>query len=147
MILVAVVIGIIYDVLSSQVTSFATFKANFNAAKQIGIYVQDYNGITFAATESCSTQLIQVLSIAGRSANSINFFVLANESCTFSSGLSAPINYQNASTQNCLNFSASNPSIFINYSSTNATVVKPNTLYFMGDPKFLEECGIAYGIT
>ena len=78
--------------------------------------------------------------------STINFFILTNDSCTYSPGFSLPIQLKNASIQNCLNFSAGNPSIFINYSSTNTTIIKPNTLYFMGNAEFLGECGIAYEI-
>jgi len=144
--LIAIAASIIYSTYFLQ-PSFSVFQSNFNSAKQVGIYVQDYNSLIYTSTENCANKLIYNISKAGRNVSTINFFVLTNDSCIYSPGFSLPISPKNASIQECLNFSARNPSIFINYSPTNTTIIKPSKLYFIGNAEFLGECGIAYEIT
>ncbi|EQD67411.1 hypothetical protein B2A_00768, partial [mine drainage metagenome] len=70
-------------------------------------------------------------------------------SCIYRQGALGTLisNYTNTTRAACLGYGKSMPSIFINYSTANSTVIKPTQLYFTGDAKFLDECGIAYQIT
>ncbi|MGC8537829.1 MAG: hypothetical protein ACP5MZ_02490 [Candidatus Micrarchaeia archaeon] len=151
-IFVAVFSSLFYGLVSYKPTSFSTFANNFNKANSVAIYVNYTNGTTFAPELSCSNALIEELTSSvkdHKNASQINFYVLYNNSCIYRQGALGTLisNYTNATRSECISYGANKPSIFINYSSVNRTVITPSKLYFSGDANFLDECGIAYQIT
>ncbi|MCL5440986.1 MAG: hypothetical protein M1448_03870 [Candidatus Marsarchaeota archaeon] len=150
-----VVVSVIYLYLShlgnSSSSNFLSFKSAFNSAPHVGIYVAYLNGTTFSYTMGCATTLIEELTAnrtTHRVPNTINFYVINGTSCIYSNGLGNPSsNYSNLSSSGCISFSKSVPSIFINYTAENNTVVSGKDLYFSGSTKYLSECGIAYEVT
>lgn len=139
----------IYEVKFKQSTvSFETFLNNFNSAQRIAIYATAYNGTILSSTVGCATAIIQ--KIVGsqqmhRDSSTIDFYVINETTCTYAeNGLGHQTNgYITTPVSNCLNVSRSETTIYINYSSTNITIIKPNYLYFSGDQLFLSQCGIA----
>lgn len=132
--------------------SFDAFKSNFNSAPRVNIFVAAYNGTVLSSTVGCATAVIEqiVASQANhRDASTIDLNIINETSCirTVGLGTSNVSNYTTTSLQNCLNTSDTEPSIFINYSLTNTTIIKPDALYVSGDSMFLSECGIASEIS
>ncbi len=125
--------------------SFTHFKNNFNSANTIAISV-NYNSLEFSYEMGCASSLIyNIVSITHRNPNTINFFVLNNTKCVYiKNGLGHLIkNYTNSTATNCLNQMKRQPTIFINYSPINKTIIKSNKIYVSGNINFLKECGIA----
>ena len=132
--------------------SFNTFKSNFNSAKNVSIYVNDNNSVAYPYMISCEAALIEELTgptAAHRTANTINLYVLHNNSCVYNpGGLGALIkNYTYTTSSACLSYGNSTPSIIVGYSTENATHISDNKLTFVGDSAFLDQCGISYQIT
>ena len=137
---------------TGNTTDFSTFQKNFNSAKNVAIYINDTNSVAFPYQVSCATALIEELSgptLAHRNSSTINLFVLYNNSCIYKPGGlgSAITNYTNTTRQICLNYGKTMPSITLDYSNANGTVITTSSLRFIGDLKFLQQCGIAYQIT
>jgi hypothetical protein len=132
-------------------SSMSSFKTNFFAAKHVGIYVAYPNSTLFAGSEACATKIIEV--IAENKTNhmapsNISFYVLNSTACTYVNSLvNTSGKAVNASASFCVNQSKTNPSIFINYSATNGTIVTPTKLVFQGDFTYLYQCPIAYELT
>ena len=150
---IAVIAAIAYARLySSSSSSFNAFKSAFNSAPKVGIYVTADNSTGLSSTVGCATTLIERIvetPQTHRSPSSIGFYVMNSTSCVYSSnGLGGTIkNYTYTSTENCLNFSRGVPSIFLNYSNANSTLITHDSLYISGDAAFMNQCGIAYELT
>ncbi|MCL5433950.1 MAG: hypothetical protein M1538_03155 [Candidatus Marsarchaeota archaeon] len=148
-IIIAVIFGAYeYYILPQQHSvSFFTFLSNFNSAPKISIVVSAQNSTELSYAIQCETQLI--LSITSshvnyRAPSSMSLFVINGNNCTYLSGLGVyTSNYISTGKNECLNISSSTPSIFINYSNTNSTIIKQNALYFSGNAAALQMCGIA----
>ena len=148
----AVFSSLFYGLVAYKPTSFKAFASNFNKANSVSIYINYTNGTDYAPELSCSNALIEELIgsvTAHKNASQINLYVLYNDSCIYRQGSLGTLisNYTNATRSECLGYGSSEPSISINYSNVNRTIITPNKLYFTGDAKFLNECGIAYQIT
>ncbi len=145
-ILIVVIIvagGLVYGLRNaSGQASFQQFQGNFNAAPRVAIYEQYSNPSTYPYVIACGDSIIEQLGVSGvRNTSTIDFFVETNAtSCINKNGT-------NIGLRACMNYSAKEPSIFVNYSSSNSTIIKPDALYVTGDAKFLSECGIASSIT
>lgn len=145
--------GYVYGVIGGTQTNFATFQKNFLSAQNVGILVTDNNGTSFTATNACADNIIE--QIVGsrqyhRNESTINLYVLINRTnCIYLPNGFNATNPQTVNTtyQDCLTMSAAEPRIFVNYSSTNSTIITPTTLYVSGNLKFLELCGVASEIT
>jgi hypothetical protein len=127
--------------------SFLMFQKNYDSASRVDIFVTSYNGTILSSTIGCATAVIEQL-VANkqehRNASTIDLNIINRTSCIRSKGLgTATANYTVTSLQNCLNTSSAEPSIYINYSTTNQTIIKPDYLYISGDAVFLQECGLA----
>ncbi|MGC8572004.1 MAG: hypothetical protein ACP5RI_03030 [Candidatus Micrarchaeia archaeon] len=147
-IIIAVIFGAYqYYVTPQQSTSFSTFISNFNSAPKISIVVSAMNSTDLSYAIECETQLILSLTSNHenyRNPSSMNLYVIEGNNCTYLNGLgSYTSNYINTGKSECLNMSSVNPTIYINYSNTNSTVIKQNALYFSGNSKALQMCGIA----
>ena len=144
--------AIVYGVgRSSPQTPFSVFQKNFNTANEVNIYIVGNNGTAISSTSGCATAIIQTIEFNAthhRNPNTISFFALNQTGCVYLSGLGhAAKNYTYASASACIQQSSSKPSIFINYSISNSTVIKPNAFYLSGDARYLVECGIASEIS
>ncbi len=140
----AIVYGLRPQAPSPQ-ASLSTFEHNFDTANAIGVYSTYSTNASFAPVVGCSTAIVEA--IAGRSPihksyNQIHYFVINQTSCT-SAVLGPNATTNVTSINNCLAFSKSHPSIFVNYSTFTKTVINPDSLYFYGNNTSLLECGIA----
>jgi hypothetical protein len=148
---VAVVSYVIFNDLYSAATpgGFASFKSSFNAAQRVAIYVADYNSTVFSNTGTCADKLItSMITYTHRNSSTIDYFIVNGTSCTYVRGLGAKAsNGTIASIGDCKSLSGSEPTIYLNYSSKNETIIKPDYLYTSGDGLFLSECGIATEIS
>ncbi len=132
---------------SGKTADFNTFKSNFNSAGRVAIYATAYNGTAVSATIECASSVIE--EITGnvqihRNSSTIDFFAINQTTCVFENGVGGMINnYTYNSISNCIAVSRSEPSLFLNYSTVNTTVITPSVLYMSGDSAFLAMCGIA----
>ncbi len=132
---------------SSRTTTFASFQRSFYAAPRVSIYVNDMNESTYQYTLGCATALIEAI-VANkqdhRNSSTINFYIVNGTKCIAPNGALGKSNGTiNTSSSICLSKIDQQPSIFINYSKTNSTIISGTTFYTSGDLKFLRECGIA----
>lgn len=122
------------------------FQNKFYAAPRVAIYVM--NSSQFSYSDNCANYLIQKLILSQahhRNASTIDLMVVANStSCLSPNGPLGSANGTKAMPlSSCLAVSNGEPSVFINYSSTNSTSIRSGNLYTSGDSLFLSECGIA----
>ncbi len=132
--------------------NFNAFRQNFNSAPRVDIFVAAYNGTVLSGTISCATAVIEQIVASRtnhRNATTIDLNIINQTSCIRSRGLGGnSSNYTTTSLQNCLNSSSTEPTIYINYStSTNTTIIRPEYLYISGTDLFLRECGVASQIS
>ena len=153
---VAIIIAIVgtalllvsYNPPGNKQTSFSTFMNNFLTSNGVAIYVSSANESAYPSAIACATALIETIeanAATHKSVSAIGFYVMNQTSCTYKPGGlgSAITNYTNTTPSVCLALSTGLPRIFINYSATNSTVIKPYDLYVSGTSSFLNECGIA----
>jgi hypothetical protein len=122
------------------------FQNKFYAAPRVAIYVM--NSSQFSYSDNCANYLIQKLILSQahhRNASTIDLMVVANSTSCL--GPNGPLGSANGTKvmplSSCLAVSNGEPSVFINYSSTNSTSIMSGNLYTSGDSLFLSECGIA----
>jgi hypothetical protein len=146
-IIVALFAGVILNPKSPNNSSFETFKKNYDSAARVNIFVAGYNGSILSSTIGCATAIIEqtVASKTNhRNSSTIDLNIINQTSCIRSKGLGViGANYITTSLQNCLNTTATEPTIYINYSKQNTTIIRPEYLYVSGDALFLSECGLA----
>jgi hypothetical protein len=132
-------------------TNFSAFKKNFDAAPRINIFVYDPNGTVYQSTFGCaSSVIIQIIAnkTEHRNSSTIDFNVVNQTTCIRSNGLGgAGTNYTTTSVQSCLATTSTEPTLYINYSTHNTTIIRPDYLYVSGDALFLRECGVASEIS
>ncbi len=152
-IVVAIAGALVYGLnRSSQTqTSITVFENNFNAAPKVAILVTAFNATTLASSTGCATALIEELTAthgsAHKNASDISFYVINSTKCLYAPQLGLGQTYLNSTPAGCVNMSRSVPSIFINYSKTNSTVITPEALYVSGTGALLTQCGVASEIT
>ena len=143
--------SLFYGLHPSAPSDFSAFQHSFLTAKNVGIYVYDLNASGYVGAVGCATGLIETIVSSPqyhRDSSTINFFVVNQSTCTYSYGLGTPSSKTSViNLTQCMGYTSSEPSVFINYSTANSTVVKGNALYVNGDLKFLSECGISSEIT
>lgn len=125
-------------------SSLGAFKSAYAAAPRVAIYASDYSG-SLGLTGTCADALItSTVQYGRRNSSTIDYFVVNGTSCTYAVNLgSASFNSVATAIGRCLNMSKAEPTVYINYSATNTTVIKPDYLYTAGDGSFLARCGIA----
>ena len=153
-IVIAIAGAIVYGYVpkNNSQAGISLFLNNFKSSGLVGIYVTANNSTELSPAIGCSTALIESIlesKTLHRNSDTIYFFVLNSTSCTYLDGLGSAAKAYNttASVAQCMNFSYTHPSIFINYSSANRTIIKPDSLYVEGDSGFLAECGISSEIS
>lgn len=134
-ILAAIFASFAMDYINGGNSSFSTFKSNFDSAKRVDITVTAYNGTVLSSTIGCATQLIEQMVASKsnhRNSTTIDLSIINQTSCIKKQGLGMNTsNYTITSLQNCLNITSTEPTIYINYSSTNVTRIKSNELYII----------------
>ncbi len=144
---VALFAGSLLSTKPNSSSSFETFKENYDSAARVNIFVAAYNGTVLSSTIGCATAIIEQTvgsKTDHRNASTIDLNIINQTSCIRSTGLGViGANYINTTLQNCLNTSSTEPSIYINYSLQNTTLIRPDYLYVSGDALFLSECGLA----
>ena len=125
-------------------TSISTFLFNFNSAPRVAVSIIYDNASHLQEIISCSTSIIQAISHT-RNASSIDFFIMNSSTCYYSpTGLGHTIsNISTKSAPSCLGVADSEPSIFLNYSVVNRTLITPYHLYVSGDSASMASCGVA----
>ena len=147
-ILFAIAGGLVYDLSGpSSTASFSTFSNNFYSAPAVAIVVSGSNGTELSSAIGCGTLIIEQITenqATPRNASSIDFYSMNSTSCTYSMGLGYPLkNASYASPAQCISMASAVPRIFVNYSSSNSTIITTDALYVSGDTDFLAMCGIA----
>ncbi len=149
---VVVIVAMFYYIYSTQITTpFPTFLANFKAASRVAIMV-NYGDVLLnrsvpqneSQVTPCATSLVQVITGAGRSPTTIDFFDVNGTTCSYLNGFgtsSSQISTTSAGT--CLSIAKSEPGIFLNYSMANSTYTTPYHLYVAGNANYMAKCGIA----
>lgn len=122
---------------------FSTFKNNFRSANRIALLVTYYNSSQYAYESQCFSTLIQAIAYT-RNASTIDFYLLNQTNCTFSpNGLGHELNVVTKPSSYCLNSARSEPSISLNYSPTNYTIIRAYKLYVYGNKEYMAKCPIA----
>jgi len=135
--------------LPSQMFSvpFSTFKQNFDAAQRVAVVLTYGNQSQFVAESQCATQVIQLLAHS-RNATTIDFYILNQTMCTYpKGGLGHEVTILNDTPGNCLAMVGPEPTIFLNHSATNYSVVTAYRLYTYGNPAFMLGCPIAISLS
>jgi hypothetical protein len=133
-------------------TSIDVFESNFDSAQNVSIIVTAYNGPTLAASSGCASSLIEQVTAthgsAHKNASMIGFYVINSTKCLYTQHLRITgAKYSNSTPEFCVNLTKGTPSIFINYSNANRTIIMPDALYVSGTMEFLSQCGVASEIT
>lgn len=131
--------------------SFAQFQSSFLAAPRVAIFTTDLpiagtNNTTEQYTFECANPLIQEIienREYHRNSSSIDYYIVTKSGCAKIGGLGVDANAINISSTQCSMDIGQEPTIFINYSTSNTTIIKANYLYTAGTASFLRECGIA----
>lgn len=153
MVIIVIIAGALaYGLIGYHPTSFSAFLAKFDSAPRVAIYTGGNNGTAISSTVGCASAVIEAAvgsSTHHRDPNTIDFFVINQTACAYENGIGGQVkNYTYNSISNCLNTSKSEPSIFINYSTSgNSTVIGTATLRISGDQRFLSMCGVASEIS
>lgn len=155
-IVIAVVLIVMYTYNSNSITSsnpnfntaFASFKSEFNSAQKIAIISQYINGTEYVNISRCVTDLVHdEVSSLQRNSSTINFYVINSTTCTYSpTGLGHTINPITTNASSCENSTASEPSIYLNYSANNYSVLTKNHLTVYGNGAYFAQCPIAISI-
>ncbi len=126
---------------------FSTFKSNFLSAQRVAVLAQYGNSAGSGSVLQCATQVVQIIAHS-RNASSIDFYVLNGTSCTYPvGGLGHTVTLSTNSTQNCINMTRSEPSLFLNYSATNSTLITTSRLYISGNEAYMSSCPIAVDLS
>lgn len=144
LIALAAIIGLVYYLLIPNVTTtFPTFLGNFRSAPRVALAVTYGNITQYGFEEPCATQIIQMIAHT-RNATTIDIFVMNKTTCYYSpSGLGHAINISTVSASTCLGYAKSEPSVYLNFSSANGTLITPYHLHVDGNAAYMNKCGIA----
>lgn len=141
------IIGIVSLSGSLSNVSFSSFKQNFNSAQRVAFVVYYNNASTYGLETICATDTVEVLS-SKRSPSTIDFFTLQSNNCTYiPNGLGHIGNVLTTNSSSCLSTAASEPSIYLNYSNTNSTVITPYHLKIYGNSGYMRSCPLAVDLT
>ncbi len=125
---------------------FSTFKANFDAAPRVAVFVTYLNQTQYTLEFHCSSYLVQ--SIASSRNVSIDFYVMNGTSCTFSpTGVGHTINgTETKAASYCTALEGNEPSILLNYAPLNLTLIRAYELTVYGNAAYMASCPIAVDI-
>jgi len=142
-VLVIVIAALLTVLLSRPGVPFSTFKSNFYSASNVAIVATYANESQYIAESACFPTLREIVS-EHRNASTVLFFLInaSNSTCTFSPTIS-PISIETKPASYCLSIANSEPSIFLNYSSTNSSIVTAYRLKVFGNAQYMQQCPIA----
>jgi len=143
-VVILIAVGIYYVFANTVAVPFSSFKTNFLAAPRVGV-VSTFSNLSQLPSEiSCYSQIIQYIA-HNRNSKTIDFFQIdqRNASCTYAAGLGYPINTSQQTSAKCLAVANSEPSVFLNFSTTNSTTVTLLHLYILGNAQYMARCPIA----
>jgi len=124
-------------------TPFSTFASNFHAAPRVALVVFFSNESEYISEYQCFTKMIESIAYT-RNATTIDFFIINGTTCTYpSTGLGKPIQIATTNASKCLSVAKAEPSIFMNYSNVNRTIITPYHLYIYGNNAYMNACPIA----
>ena len=124
-------------------TPFSTFASNFHAAPRVALVVFFSNESEYMSEYPCFTKMIESIAYT-RNATTIDFFIINGTTCTYpSTGLGKPIQIATTNASKCLSVAKAEPSIFMNYSNINRTIITPYHLYIYGNNAYMNACPIA----
>ncbi|MDE1860346.1 MAG: hypothetical protein KGH72_01365 [Candidatus Micrarchaeota archaeon] len=154
-IIAIVIVGIavliaLFLVVPSTLTgvSFSSFKSNFDAAPRVAIVATYYNASQYPIESSCFDSIIQIIAHS-RKASTIDFFLIngTTHECIYSkTGLGGQISPVTANASSCLSTAYSEPSIFLNYSGFNSTIIHASRIYVYGNAPYMTECPISVNL-
>ncbi len=128
--------------------SFTSFKSAFDSASRVSIVATYYNGTQSSLMGACYTSVVQVVAHS-RKANTIDFYLInaENHTCTYSkSGLGGSVVPVTTNASYCLSTAYSEPALFLNFSSSNATVIKPTQMFAYGNGPYMSSCPLAVNL-
>jgi len=142
-VLVIVIAATLVVLLSRPGVPFSTFKSNFYSASNVAIVATYANESQYIAESACFPTLREIVS-EHRNASTVLFFLInaSNSTCTFSPTIS-PISIETKPASYCLSIANSEPSIFLNYSSTNSSIITAYRLKVFGNAQYMQQCPIA----
>jgi uncharacterized integral membrane protein len=145
-VVIALILCLFYFVATNYIsTPFSTFKSNFISAPRVAVVVGYSSDAQRVNETPCFTNMIQYIATT-RNASTIDFFIInqSNETCIYSpTGLGHQISIATKSANSCLSVARSEPSVFLNYSGTNYTMITLSHLYIYADSGYLASCPIA----
>ena len=143
--LIIIVAVIAFVVLSNSLLTvpFSTFKSNFNAAQHVAVIGTYGNQTQYAYVAQCSIQLIQTI-VHSRN---VSFFLINQTLCTYQKGSLGNISIESDTPSDCLVNASSYPTVFLNYSETNSTVITLDKIYVYGDKAYMSQCPIAVDLS
>jgi len=136
-----VVFAVFALLLSKPGVPFTTFKSNFYAAPKAAIVVVFRNESEFVSESACFPLLREAIH---KNLSSVSLFLInaSNSTCIFSPNVT-PITLQYKPASYCISIANSEPSIFLNYSSINASIVTAYKLVVLGNAEYMAQCPIA----
>lgn len=144
-IIALVILVFFFSILPNSIFNvpFPTFKSNFYSAHRAALLVTFYNQSQSVAESQCYTQLVQSIAHS-RNASTIDFYLMNQTYCTYPiGGLGHTLTLANNSTSNCINAASAEPSIFLNYSASNYTIITAYKMYVYGNSAYMASCPIA----
>jgi hypothetical protein len=143
-VVIIAVIALIYFALRSPISvPFQTFKAGFDSARRVAVFVTYANQTQYATESPCFADLVQ--SIASSRNVSIDFYLMNQTNCTFSqNGLGHLLNgTKTRAASYCTALEGAEPSVILNYAPVNLTVVRASEILVYGNAAYMASCPIA----
>ncbi|MGC8547704.1 MAG: hypothetical protein ACP5MC_01705 [Candidatus Micrarchaeia archaeon] len=137
-----IVFLVLFLLLRQPGVPFSTFKSNFLSASNVSIVATFSNESEFAAEATCFTYLREVLHFKNMSAVHVFLIDSNNSTCLFSPTIS-PVRIESKPASYCLGIANSEPSIFLNYSAINASIVTAYKLTIFGNEEYMQRCPVA----
>ena len=138
-----IIIAFIYyssSLQSSAPVPFSTFKQNFNNAARISIAVTYQTQGQFVNESPCYSSIIQVVAHS-RAPSTIDFFIINQTACTYSkTGLGGSVQPETVNASYCIGRALNETGIFMNFSSSNYTLIQPQHIYIYGNSEYMRSC-------
>ncbi len=144
---VLVILVFYFLILPSLSVPFSTFKSNFNSAPRVAFFAVYANQSESGAVLQCATQAIEVTA-QSRNASTIDFYVLNQTSCTYPvGGLGHAVTLATNTISNCISMAGSEPSVYLNVTSSNRTFITAHRFYVYGNYQYMSQCPISVDLS
>ena len=143
-IVIAVVLLLYYPgLIGISGVPFSTFKSNLNAAQKISLIITYGNNSQYSSEAACFPQILEILG-RSRSPSTIGLYILNKTTCTYSkTGLGGSVQPVTANSSYCIGAAKGTPTIYLNYSNTNYTLIMPYGMYIYGNSGYMSKCPVA----